>query len=136
MARCIKIKDPSTDQYIDIPAPAYGDGYKVSTMALDSQSGTFRSRFTGLTERSPIAVKRQVSYSKKGLDSATIAAVYNALQIAQISNKWLDCKILTPASTTLYEGQFYVTQVDAGLDHMWEDNNPIWGDLSFQLTER
>lgn len=55
MAKCMKIGE------VDIPAPAYSDGYVFSAESLDASSGTGRNKFNGKAFRQKITTKRTVN---------------------------------------------------------------------------
>lgn len=130
MAKCMKIGN------VDIPAPAYEDGYEFSAESLDAASGTGRNKFNGKAFRQKICTKRTVSVKYNALRPAKIKQILDELDVESVQKKWIACEVLTPRTGTLYSGTFYCASYKVALVSNSPGSEPIWSGLSFTLVEQ
>lgn len=130
MAKCMKIGN------VDIPAPAYEDGYEFSAESLDAASGTGRNKFNGKAFRQKICTKRTVSVKYNALRPAKIKQILDELDVESVQKKWIVCEVLNPRTNTLYSGTFYCASYKVALVSNSTGSEPIWSGLSFTLVEQ
>lgn len=130
MAKCMKIGG------VDVPAPAYGDGYNFSAESLDAASGTGRNKFTGSAFRQKIATKRTVVVKYNALTPAKIKQILDELDVESASKKWIECQVLNPRTGVLYSGTFYCASYNVTLNSVTEGADPTWTGLGFTLVEQ
>ena len=130
MAKCMKIGS------VDIPAPAYEDGYEFAAESLDAASGTGRNKFTGKAFRQKITTKRTVTVKYNALKPAKIKQILDELDVENVQKKWLACEVLNPRTNSLYSGTFYCASYKVSLVSDLPGTEPIWQGLSFTLVEQ
>lgn len=130
MAKCMKIGS------VDIPAPAYEDGYEFSAESLDAASGTGRNKFNGKAFRQKICTKRTVAIKYNALRPAKIKQILDELDVESVQKKWIACEVLNPRTNTLYSGTFYCASYKVTLVSNSTGSEPIWSGLSFTLVEQ
>lgn len=130
MAKCMKIGG------VDVPVPAYSDGYTFSAESLDASSGTGRNKFNGKAFRQKICTKITVKAKYNALKPAKIKQILDALDVENVSKKWITCSLLNPRTGTLYTSTFYCASYEAVLAANLPGEEPVWTGLSFTLVEQ